>query len=581
MKFIKSNSFATLFLILLIGSTAIWLSRNETFLSPDCGARFAMIRSQIDHGHLIYTYYPNADLDPTGQVHPLAYFLYHRSGDFCAMYLPLFPLVTGVFYRLFGFGGLMIVPVLSGLGTILVFYKTAERLEMRSRYILPWVLGLATPLLLYSVIYWDHSLQMFITALAGYWVLRALQERSFSCAAIAGTVFGLGIWIHELFLAFFVAAFLSSLPFLKERRFVPGGLLVGFVPIVLAWVAYNLWTYGGIGGGHLGANVVQNNADHPFSLIQILDPSQFAERAMVELVGTPIFGSRDNIFPHFMVFVGLLIVYTFVGWAGPLLRRVALLLGILASGMAFYLYWETRGAPDGLLEATPLLIPALAIPWIVQKVEGTATTPGVFFAWASRACSLFALFILINPMLPGVDWGSRYLLAALPILVLLAAYAVEQQVAGLRKYGRTAALVSVGGMVGVSLTFQVFGLLWINRSLAYGHELNTRIAAISAPVMVTDTDLNARLTDSSRSQSRFVVRTASDQLLLASIIRKLHPSEVVFVGTESGQNSIEGALSAAEISYTLKESRPLWRVNHVRQEGDELLYARFVRVPAK
>lgn len=568
------------FFSVIYGVIAVYLGDFHAFWSPDCGARFAMIRSQIEHERLIYTYYPDADLDPTGQIHPIAYFLFHRGHDFCAMYLPLFPFITGLFYRLFGFSGLMIVPVASGLGTILVTYRTAERLGQKSRRFLPLALGLATPLILYSVIYWDHSAQMLITALAGYWMLRAVQERSFSHAVATGACFGFGMWVQELFLAFFAAAFLAALPFLKGRRFIVSGLLAGFIPLVLLWGAYNLLTYGLFGGAHLGANVVQNNGDHPFSLARILDQPQLAERAMIQLVGTSIFGSRDDLFPYYMAFVGLLILYAFVGWAGTPLRRVALVLGVIAAGMAFFLYRETGGEADGLLEATPLLIPALAVPWYAQRAQGEETTPNaVFYAWASRACGLFILFLLINPMLPGVDWGSRYLLAALPLMGLLAAHALEQQAEGLQKFGQKAALVCIAGIVGISVAFQCYGLVWIQRCLAYGQELNTQIAAIKAPVMVTDTDLNARLTASPTSQRRFCVRTDSDQALFASVVRQLKTKEVVFVGTEAGAYGIGGALSMSGLSFVQRESRPFWKVDHAKEEGGDLFFARFVQMP--
>ncbi|HET6382307.1 MAG TPA: hypothetical protein VFJ58_02860, partial [Armatimonadota bacterium] len=49
---------------------AIWLSRIGAFWSPDCGARFAVIRGWIEHGSLIHWPYAGASIDPAGQIHP-------------------------------------------------------------------------------------------------------------------------------------------------------------------------------------------------------------------------------------------------------------------------------------------------------------------------------------------------------------------------------------------------------------------------------------------------------------------------------------------------------------------------------
>lgn len=69
------------------------------FWAPDSGPRFAMIRNWVEHGSLIHLYYPYSDIDPSGQIHPLAYFLFHRAHDFTSMYSPVFPLLCGLAYR--------------------------------------------------------------------------------------------------------------------------------------------------------------------------------------------------------------------------------------------------------------------------------------------------------------------------------------------------------------------------------------------------------------------------------------------------------------------------------------------------
>src|SRR5437773_939752 len=74
---------------------------------------------------------------------------------------------------------------------------------------------LATPLLLYSVVFWEHSLLMLLAAATGYFLLRALKNGGARFACAAGAAVGFGVWIHGLFLVFFAALALAAVPLIK------------------------------------------------------------------------------------------------------------------------------------------------------------------------------------------------------------------------------------------------------------------------------------------------------------------------------------------------------------------------------
>lgn len=566
--------------ILYFGIT-VYFASFRAFWSPDAGARFAMIRNWVAHGNLLRLDYPSRDIDPAGQISSLAYFEFHQPHGFCVMYPLLFPFLCGLAYRALGFAGLTVVPLCCGLGCLGVTYATARRLGLRSRPWLPLVMGLATPLLLYSVVFWDHSALMLVAALTAYWMLRAVQDDSLRSAAAAGAFMGLGVWLHELFLALFAAAWLAALPLLKSRRRIAGGLLLGFLPVLLLWGLFNGWVYGTPAGPHLGANVFQNSADHPFSLGRILDRTGLTERAMAQLVGTAIFDAPSDLFPYYLLLACLLIVYSFAAWSDSILAGLAPVLGLAAGATALYLVLGLHGryTPAGLFEATPLLIPALGVPWYVRNPRAVVPSDEVFYAWLSRTCWLWILFLLINPMLPGTDWGSRYLLSALPLLVLLSAHALEHQWQGWRKRGRSILIISAAALVGISLVCQVLGLIWIHRSLVYGQELNARVRALPSPVLVTDADIGARLAYPKPAQAQYLVRSDDDQRLFFSILQKRNVTDMVFVGTPSGLNGIENMLVLEGSAFTTTTPRLLFAVDSEREEGDELQMVRFFLKP--
>lgn len=554
---------------------ALYFAGFKSFWSPDSAARFEMMQSCIKHGSFDPLYYQEAALDPSGQLHPLNFFLVHTPHGLAMMYLPLFPFLSGLAYRIFGFPGLALLPMLCGLGAILVTSRTARRLELRSWFLSPLVLGLATPLVLYSVIFWDHSAQMLIAALTGYWMLRSVQTASIRDAAITGIMMGAGMWVHELFLAVFVAVWLAAAPFWQGRRSIPCGLLMGFLPSVLVWGLFNFWLYGTFAGPHLAANVLQNNGDHPFSLALVLNSSQLADRAMAQLVGATASNLRDATLPHYLLFICLLDVYMLTAWLEKPLRRVIPLLGLTAAAAALFLLLKTPGEANGLLEATPLLIPALAVPWYVRPAPGPAYPQEVFYAWLSRSCWLFIFLALVAPISPGSDWGSRYLLAVLPLLVLLATHALERQWRQADGSWRHIVMASAVGLVGISLVCQYNGILWVRRCLAYGQNQNAHIAAISSPLLVTDTGLEALVMEEPYSQARFLVRSRDDEKLLASVLRQRRYTELTFVGSQAGRNNMKDVLTSASQTFVVQEDRPLWIVNQKQEVGDNLQLLRF------
>jgi hypothetical protein len=111
---------------------AAYFSSFHAFWSSDCGARFAMVRNFVEHGSLIHLYYPARSIDPTGQINPLFFYLYHRPHSFVPQYEPLFPLLSALPYRFFGFFGLLILPLICGVGTLAFIYASARRLGVAS-----------------------------------------------------------------------------------------------------------------------------------------------------------------------------------------------------------------------------------------------------------------------------------------------------------------------------------------------------------------------------------------------------------------------------------------------------------------
>lgn len=437
---------------------------------------------------------------------------------------------------------------------------------------------------------------MLLAAGGAYCVLRCLQGGSLRWALAAGATLGFGIAIHELLLALYAAAWLAFLPLIWRRRQwrLLLGLTAGFLPPALLWAAANYWLYGTPLGLHLSASMGGNPTDHPYGIALIMNWSSLAERSLDQLVGTMIFGSRDDLYPYFLALACLLIGYAIMAWSGGWMRRVVPVLSIGAAGLAAYLVAQVSGG-SGLFQATPLFIPALAVPWIASRSRARETAAerrtrrgkvkirirrdvppnDLFWAWMSRASCLYILFALINPMLPGVDWGSRYLLPVLPFLVLLAAWALEGQYVEFGRIGRGVVVASVIALVAVSFYCQCEGLTMTARNMRYNRDVNDGARAVKSPVMVTDLiGLGPEMTAAFLPLAQFLVRTDDDRALFASVLRRMGATEFTYIDPDMDAQTFEG-LTLSPNQYFVKVEAHPFIVKHADEDGQDLQFATF------
>lgn len=570
-------------------SLAWTLNNYHSIWSPDVGARFGMVHNWLAHGRLFYLEYANAAVDPAGRIFPLAGYSVHLPGGVCIVYPPLFPFLSALEYRLFGFGGLTLLPLLGGFGTLIVASATAKRLALGGRPLLPLVpltliLGLATPVLIYSVVFWDHSLEMFLTALAGYGMLRSLEEAHTGDGApageegragapraragfalAAGAALGVGVWFHEAFLALFLAAALAGLSLLRlgPVRRAAGLLALGFVPPVLAWAAFNGAVYGAPTGPHL---MGPNNLLNPYHVHTALDPAALSRRVVSQLLGAE--GATGGV----AVLGACLIAY-------PLCARLKFLARLRPQGLAL-LHLAAAGAAlvailgaswvHGLFTATPLLVPALAAPFRPRPDPGgrAGLAPGgPFYAWVGRTCVVFILGVLLSGNDPGLEWGSRYLLTALPLLVLLAAKAAEGQWRAAARGWKPVVLAGFLALVGVSACSEARAWQAVRGDLVYSRALIRAARAAPSSVLVTDRWwLPPELTAGDLPQTQFLADTPEGRSLFVATLAACRAPEFTYMGSPAGLMLFTQAVSHGNTPYALKSA---W-------DGGGLRLARFV-----
>ncbi len=136
--------------------------------SPDSGGKFLQLLGyRWESGLRPDIVYPGAVCDPKRyfygehagrEENTSLYPVQYAWGKVQAGWTPLFSLLTRPFYLIFGMAGLHFVPWLAGLAVIELAGLLAERLRSGSGLAAAGAVGLASPMLFYSLCYWEHPL---------------------------------------------------------------------------------------------------------------------------------------------------------------------------------------------------------------------------------------------------------------------------------------------------------------------------------------------------------------------------------------------------------------------------------------
>lgn len=252
--------------------------RDGVFFSGDGGLK-ALLAQQFASGDLQF----DLDLPATDWVKELWQkglypflppFVYNRLGLYYITFPFTFPLVTAPFYALLGYRGLYIIPIVSTWILWFRFYVVCKRLELNSgaTAIALAILIFASPLSIYSAMYWEHTLAV-VLAFYGLTVVLfpSSAELSKKSAVLGGVLIGLSVWFRPEFLCLVGALTLLSLiaKFGWFKKCSPaGGREILFTVSLLFTVLIFFWINKLVYGHPLGIHSIQIVEE--FSLTQRL-----------------------------------------------------------------------------------------------------------------------------------------------------------------------------------------------------------------------------------------------------------------------------------------------------------------------
>ena len=514
---------ASLLLLVYVGLS--FLNNENGYLGTDTGGKVITLAAMQQH----HTWtdpdigYWAKQWDPTGSLHP---YYGTKLIDGHWVQVSTLPMIIAAepLWRLGGYRLTLLLPMIGGVLSALAARSLANRLQRDPRIgWLAFVLtGLASPVLLYSLDLWEHSLGLAAMA----WAVVALERvvsldtegpsplrRTLRYSALAGAGFGLASTMRTEALVYLVAFVgVACLFVLARDRHLVRPIVCGVSALVVAgafFVANNALETAilgaGIRSGRATSTAATAGSDLPLRL----------HEALTYAVG--LFASDSS-----SANVANVLVVAVIGW------------------MLFTTRSTSKERPVGLIPTTLMAI--VAGLYLVRFAQGTSFVSGLLtttpFAVAGvvmvrrttfRARYLIAASLVALPLAwateytggAGPQWGGRYILLSGLVLAVVG-------ISALRKLHP----VGIKFLIGLAVAISAFGFVWMVNRTHGAAAAGAHFRALPQPVLVFDRTLGftprefAAYTEGTRW---LVAPTTSDNARAAGIVQKAKFSSFGFV----------------------------------------------------
>jgi hypothetical protein len=267
----KTNKgYLTVILVLLVA--LVWLAfltstiHPGVFYSADGGVKYMTVKQLADGHGFKHVYLPQPSwvrsIWQDGYFPLRAPFVYPSSGGYMYVFPPVFQIMNASLYSVMGYPGLYVLPILS-----IVLLWVFMVLLLRGLGVTPVGIGLAlfilafcSPLTVYGAMYWEHG-PATLLLFAGL-VMIARPPKRIGSAIALGLSSGLAIWLRpEAILLNFLYGLAVLVLCWRERRPVYLGFAACLVLSVVGFMVFNRVEYGSVIGLHGHQLTDPNDAD--------------------------------------------------------------------------------------------------------------------------------------------------------------------------------------------------------------------------------------------------------------------------------------------------------------------------------
>ena len=347
-----------------------------------------------------------------------------EPGEQMTTFSPIFIILIA---PLVGWGGLklaLLIPVIASLLLIVAVNRLAHNLGLRFGLFGMLILGLASPILFYSITLWEHGLAILlgVTALN----LSLSGEHRPLRQMCAGGIMAFSIFIRPEMAVFALGGWIFVL---SRKKSVLWGSVIGFasmmglslllignpLPLNITANFTQRWVDGGLGGLLLG------RLDSLYALV--LEGSDSVYLSAVIIAAAAAFFILPGVFKF--ILPAVLIILVIVSWFDPT--------------PFFHL-----GSRNSLLYTVPFFFAALGM-----KSDNGAV----------KSLKRFVIFTIVftavmTPVFRGIHYGPRLILPVIPLLAILSISYLHKT----RRGGNIFKLDALYGLVFIQLLVTIWGI---------------------------------------------------------------------------------------------------------------------------
>ncbi len=475
------------------------LMHPNGFLGTDTGGKVATVKVMSERGDLDPDVgYWAARWDPDARVHGLYYTTHVGDRYVQVTSLPMV-LAARPLWDLGGYRATLLLPMLGGIATAFAARALARRLGDGEGWAAFWVIGLASPVAVYSLDLWEHSLGLALMGWAAVVLLDVVERRPvWWRGLVAGALFGVAAAMRtEAFVYGFAMIGVACLVVaVGRRRSLPGAVGVGLASVggvVLAFGA-NLALETAVLGEQIRSTRTGGAADAAGSLVALR-----AQEGLTTLL-SPLPQSGPG--PWLVgAVLALALACGAVKATEPRDERLVRFAAALVVAVYLFRLVGGLGFVPGMVAATPFVAVGVALGW-------RAANTRLLLAFAIVPLPLVFAFQFVGGAAP--QWAGRYLLPS----GLLAAVVGIAESRRMLAWART-------GVIALSIAVTAFGLGWLSVRSHGIARAGDELAARSEDVLISPDGFVPRefgatygdkdwLAAGSDADLRFAVRVAGE-----------------------------------------------------------------------
>lgn len=425
--------------LLVIYAGLSLLCSPSGFLGTDTGGKVATVKMMSERGDFDPDVgYWAAEWDPDATVHGL-YYTSHVGDRYTNVTSLPMVLAARPLYDLGGYRATLLLPMAGAILAAFAARALAERLKQGRGWPAFWIVGLASPLVIYALDLWEHSLGVACMAWAVVAVFDAVERRTTWWQGLAaGLLFGAAASMRTeafVYVAITLAVACGALV-LDQRRRIGDALLVGATAVAGFAVAFgaNTLLERAVLGEASRTSRTSGAASNALGRI----PDRINEGFVTTLSPFPSTAAE-----YWFIGLGLLVALVAVAWysktqAG---ERIAVTAAAVAAAVYLWRFSDGLGFVPGLVATTPFAAVGITLGWKHAR---------------ARLVLLFAVvplpFVFGFQFLGGAapQWAGRYILQSGFLLLVVGVALAGSMAAWARTY-----------FVVLSVAVTLFGVGWL------------------------------------------------------------------------------------------------------------------------